>query len=319
MKTPNEVDESVVADGTDLPPVVDRFARRYDDEIGVRDRSLWTWVHEIWPRFRLSSVATEDTRGLRVQKTLLTMYITLLDDLADTHRDRPTFEAGATLPFHSVDTAARASGGRETYLALIRDIWSAFESALTANPRYDEYHTLFYYDLRDCLQAMRYSFVLDRTPTVANRREAFAIGSYNMVLFPYAILDLMHAPAFDRSELGALRSLVYDCQELARIGNWLSSWRREVEMGDLSSGVVIEAIASGHVDPDRLATGCPDAIEDAIAAIEDANLEAAFIAKWVRRRDAIAETHDLDSVDVTDYLAGMEAIFADHLDQREQA
>ena len=299
-----------------LHPTVEQLVYRYRDEVGLRDVSLWTSLHDLWPEFRISTVSNEAGDTLRAQKTLLTMYITLLDDLADRLDDRTTFEEGARLPFDDRSGSPARSSVRTDYLRFITDVWSAFEALFRENPQNDAYRHLFFFDLRDSIQAMRYSFVLDQTPTIANRREAFAIGSYNMVLFPYAGLDLMHSPGFERSELGALRELVYECQQLARIGNWVSTWRRELTEGDISSGIVIDAIASGLVDPSMLNAGTATEGQSFVEAIDAENLEASYIAEWVQRRDRIVDEHDLESVDVDAYIDGMETVFEYHLASR---
>ena len=309
--------ETRLSETAALHPTVERLVYRYRDEVGLRATSLWTSLHDLWPAFRLSTVPDEAGDTLRAQKTLLTMYITLLDDLADRLDDRTTFESGARLPFDDRSGSRAGSDVRTDYLRFTTDVWSAFEALLRENPQHDAYRRLFYFDLRDAIQAMRYSFVLDQTPTIANRREAFAIGSYNMVLFPYAGLDLMHSPGFERSELGALRELVYECQQLARIGNWVSTWRRELAEGDISSGIVIDAIASGLVDPALLDADVATERQSIVEEIDAENLEASYIAEWVQRRDRIVDEHDLESVDVDAYIDGMETVFEYHLAARD--
>ena len=75
----------------ELPERVDRLADAYDRQFDDRDRFLWQWIYALFPEFTLSSVADEHVRHVRTQKTILTMYVTVLDDLLETHGDRATF------------------------------------------------------------------------------------------------------------------------------------------------------------------------------------------------------------------------------------
>ncbi len=251
---------------------------------------------------------------MREQKTLLTMYITLLDDLADQIHDKETFEEGAKIPFEQYSSETGHSNVDSEYLSVVRDVWDEFETALQANPLYGEYEDVFLFDLRQALQSMRYGFLVNHTPTMANLSEAYALGSYNMVMFPYADIDLTYSPSFDPTDLGRLRGLIYECQQMARIGNWVSTWRREIQEGDLSSGVVIRAAEEGLFDPQMLVDEKSEVSpEEVIAAIEEADIADWFLSEWETRRERLEDEYSIESIDVTEFLTGMDTILEYHL------
>lgn len=105
-----------------LPPRLAAIADRYDATVGVRDRFLWKWFHHLNPVFRLSSVVPSYERKVRGDKSLLTFYVTLLDDLVDERGDLPTFQETAKVPFDHLRVDADRSGADGRVLSLAQDV-----------------------------------------------------------------------------------------------------------------------------------------------------------------------------------------------------
>jgi hypothetical protein len=311
------MDDSLGVRAVALPESVSELVSEYDERIGLRDDYIWKWLHSLWPNFRLSPVLDAGDDAVREQKTLLTMYITLLDDLADLVQDEETFEEGAKLPFDRYSSDPDRTAVDARYLSFTRTVWDAFEASFRENPGYADYETLFRFDLRQTMQSMRYGFLANARPALANISEAYAVGSYNMAMFLYASIDLTYSPSFDHVELGQLRGLVYECQQMARIGNWVSTWKREITEGDLSSGVVIRALEEGLFAPEALLDGTREPTPaEAIAAIEEAKIVESFLTAWEDRRERIEDEYSLASVDVADYLSGVDTILEYHLESQ---
>lgn len=82
-----------------LPPAVSEFVSRYEERVGGRDEFLWKWIHHLFPAFELSSVAEAERDSVRVAKTVLTIFVTVLDDLVEERGDLETFEEARFVPF----------------------------------------------------------------------------------------------------------------------------------------------------------------------------------------------------------------------------
>lgn len=303
--------ESVQA--VELPDRVERLADEYDRHFAERDRFLWRWIHSLFPSFTLSSVSEEYADHVRTQKTVLTMYVTVLDDLAENHGDRRTVREARRLAVDHVEPdPARAAVDAETF-AFIERLWDSFESGLESAPRREAFADAFAYDFEQTTDAMAYSALVSETPGMANVTGATRHGAHNMVMFPYADVDLMYSPSFDPAEFGAVRDALWTLQELARIGNWVTTWEREVREGDFSAGVVVAALEDGVVSPADL-TADPDA---AVEAIRDSGIEARFRRRW-HERFAAARSRDrqTDTVDLAALVKGMETVFESHLATR---
>jgi len=134
-------------------------------------------------------------------------------------------------------------------------------------------------------------------------------------MYPYADVDLLHSPGFDRSELSDLRELLWRAQKMARIGNWVTTWRREFEEGDLGSGVVPWAIREGIASEEEfaaLATGRGDP-ESLAAALRENDVRAAFLDRWWELRREVERDVEMESFDVETFLEGMEGVAVYHL------
>jgi hypothetical protein len=300
-----------------LPPTARNFADRYDRVVGDRDRFLWKWIHNLFDTFTLTSVPSRVRGAVYEQKTLLTMFVTVLDDLAESDADRDTFDVGRWIPFE-VDAAERGGAATDEvdgevvdYLA---DLWDEIDAAIRDAPRYAEFVDLFEYDLRQTCNAMAYSGLVNDNPAIANRAETERHDAYNMTMFPYAGIDLMHSPSFDRSELGALRSILCDLQQMARIGNWVTTWERELAEGDISSGVVVCALRRGVIDYEEIAEADARDVERLADRIRSQGIESEFTREWeLRDRTVRKRTRELESVDAERIVDGIETVMNHHL------
>ena len=298
-----------------LPPVVSEFAELYDDRVGDRDVFLWKWIHSLFPSFELSCVAPEETETLRTEKTLLTIYVTVLDDLLECHGDEATFAEARQIPFDPARVRLDRDDVDGEVLGYLADLWIELEGRLREAPHYEDYADLFQYDLRQTINSIAYGEVMANNPAAANLTGYFRYASHNMCMFPYADVDLMHSPGFGETDLGPLRATLWDVQELARIGNDITTWEREIGEGDYSAGIVALAIEQGVVTPSEL-RGDVDA-EAVIEAIRAAGIEETFARNWVDQyKETIDRAEETTTVDLTELVVGMKTVFQYHLESR---
>ena len=298
-----------------LPETAREVVGVYDRRVGDRPRYLWKWLYEVFPRYRLSSVPDRHGGTVREGKLLLTVYYTLLDDLADLHGDRATFlEARKlALPRARVDSTA---GVDTDYLSLARLVWEAVEETLWTAPRAGEFESTFQFDLEQVLNAMHYGMLVNERPPVATETGTATYSEHNMAQFSYADLDIMFSPGFSTADLRPLREVVWTAQRLARISNWVATWEREVGEGDPTSGVVVYALQEGVVDLAELED--PAVSGDVLVnRIREAGVEQRFLEEWDRLFDRLRErSHDTESVDLDAYVAGMDEMRQLYLDSR---
>lgn len=301
-------------DAVELPPAVSAVVDEYDALVGVRNRFLWRWIYTLFDAFTLSSVPAATFEEVRTTKTVFTVFITVLDDLVENRGEIETFEQARRLPDCPDAVDFHADGVDTEVLEFTASIWERINRRLVRAPRYDCFEATFAFDLRQAFNAIDYAFLTNENLSLANLEGAFHYGSHNMVLFPYTDIDLMYSPAFDRSELGALRRVVWEAQEMARIGNWLTTWERELEEGDYTAGTVVYALQHDVVSADELRdAGAEDAAELA-RRIRRANIEEHFLAEWQRRFESVSRrVPATETVDLEAFVKGMVTVMQYHL------
>lgn len=305
---------------TELPPAVSDLADLYEEVVGDRNRFLWKWVQYLFEEaVTLSCVPDRHAPRTHETKTILVMYCTLLDDLAEKHGDVRTFweVAGAVYPGGDPDWS-NPDVDRE-YAQVTKAVWEAAEERMEAAPRYEEFRDQTMFDLRQVVTAMDYSFQLTDRPEIANIEETWRFDTHNIMMYVFAHVDLMHSPSFSTGDYADLREILAVGEEMWRIGNWVITWEREIEEGDFSAGVVVEALREGVVSHETLARVeagevAPEVVRE---SIRESGIEQQFIEEWVRRRDALrARDHDVESFDVEAFVDGLETVLRQHLATR---
>ena len=98
---------------------------------------------------------------------------------------------------------------------------------------------------------------------------------------------------------------------MARIGNWLSTWKREIKEEDVCSGVLAYALSHKILELDDIKQLNEDEI---IEKIEDSDAYQYFDSSWKQNYDKINGLKDtVKSVDMDKYIAGLENVFKFHM------
>jgi hypothetical protein len=308
----------------ELPSVLADLIDEYQQFEDARPPFMWKWVHKLAPANTLPCVHSDYAEKVPTDKTITILFVTLLDDVLEKRRDRATFHAVSTIPFEwqSADRAADAD-----YVAFAERVWETLVERLQRGPEYDTYAELFRYDLRQAINAIEYSDLVIRRPGLATMADMRRYESHNMAMFTYADVDLMHSrferdveSQFEReADLATLREAVWTAQQMARIGNWVSTWERELREGDYSNGVVVYALENGVVSLTDLREIDTEAADEAdldrlVERIRERGVEDEFLKRWdehhrrLRRFDA-----ELPTMDLGPFVEGTEEVLRYHL------
>ncbi|WP_266078173.1 hypothetical protein [Haladaptatus caseinilyticus] len=311
---PDHLTEIVTAT---LPEPVAELSDEYDRVVGDRDQFLWQWIYTLFPSFTLSSVSAEYAEPARIQKTILTMFVTLLDDLAEKGHDQKTLEEACQIPYRPETVNPDRKGVDTEQLRYIQRVWSAFEDGIQDAPKHDDYRDIFDCDLRQTLIGIEYSRVLNDHVEIANMAGIEHYDPHNMLMFPYAGVDLMFSPSFDDSDLSTVRSVIWELQRMARIGNWTTTWERELGEGDYTAGPVIYSLQEGLISMEDLNPDDENAIKRVTEQIRSHGIEDRFISEWEERYEAVKERQErADSVDLDSFVEGMRTVLAYQLAAR---
>lgn len=305
----------------ELPDDTVRLVESYEEILGDRDRFLWKWAYHLFPKFTLSSVAPEYAEKTRDGKLLALLFVSILDDVAEKHRDLPTYEEAAKIPFDHLAVDDDREGVDEEVLTLASDVWAQFAPTFSESPRIAEFEDIIRFDLNQVLTAMKYSYLANQTVDFVTESELRTYDAHNMMFYGFANIDLVHSPTFDSSELSTLRNVIERAQRMARIGNWITTWEREISDGDVSSGIVVYALEHDIISAEDIRALQTDTREDdvetVVETICDHDVEDVFLTEWTEHlAEARALEPKIDSVDIGAYLDGVETIMEYHLASR---
>lgn len=304
----------------DLPESVLPILDTYDDVLGDRDRLFWQWLDDLFPAFTLSCVDPQSAEEVRLAKLLVSLLVTVIDDVAEKHDDRVTFAEAATVPIDRECERVRTRGD-EAVVAFVETLWDAFEERF-AGPRAAEFEALLQFDLKQVIDAIDYSQLINRNLNALNERELWVHDVHNMAVFVYADIDLAYSPSFDATELSALRAVVWHTERIARICNWIATWERELHEGDCSSGLLAYARDANIVSLRELQTlradPCPANVLPVVGAVKDHDVETVFLQRLEEEFEAVSAAGDvIESIDVDSYLDGFEVVRQYHVTGKE--
>lgn len=304
--------------GKTLTPPLDRLVAEYDDRIGIRDEYLWKWLARSFRFVTLDTVPDERVERVCTHKTILSMYVTLVDDLADKFRDEESFREATKIPFEQERADFERDDVRTEYLRFLQEVWDTTESLLEVTERESEFRPFFEFDLRQALNAMDYERLANDHPEMMNTSEMLQYTPHNMVMLAAADIDMMNSPSVDRDELSQIRESVHRGQQLVRISNWTSTWEREIEEGDFTSPIFTKAIARGLLTQEEL-EGIRDGDDDFdpdvfVSRFKQHGLERELLDRWDLEYSKLqSEVPSADSVDLDAFIEGVSTVREYHM------
>ena len=136
----------------------------------------------------------------------------------------------------------------------------------------------------------------------------------------FGTADLMASPDFDRRELGRVREAIFHAQMMGRIGNLISTWERELDDADFTSGLFAHALLCGDVSLQNLQGAVlGEAAESAhvATALSTGRSQKFFLRRWrMRRRRIEALAEQIQTVDVRQLLSGLDELLVMELESR---
>jgi len=303
-----------------LPPEIQVFAKDYEKMGGERPLFLWKWCWDLTyarkPGFMLSCVP-EDNRYLSaLAKSSLIFTVTVTDDISDVYKNKELLDVMLKVPFEEIEIPSDFKPQEQHRVKIEKDSWKKTVEILSRSPRWEEFKEIFTFDLKQTWNTFLYAYTVNKNVDMLNYLEAKIYGSHNMMFYLFADIDLMFSPEFDANDLPLLREAVWEGQQMARIGNWLSTWEREIREADFSSGVFGYAVSKGILTPSELQKANSDSeiAESVKQKIKKNEVEKKLLEEWEAHRANILKLAPrVKSVDLKEYVEGLELLLKYHL------
>lgn len=300
----------------ELPDNIRRLVEEYQTLEAARPPFMWKWVHRLAPNNTLPCVDDRFVDDVPVDKTITILFITLLDDVLEKMGDEETFSELAKIPSSNRDPDPDRSEVNTECVRFGMRVWTTLCDRIQRAPHYTTYEDLFRYDIKQAINAIEYTNLAIEHPNLITMADLERYESHNMVMFAYADIDLMHSPSEVQAEFSNLREAIWDAQIMARIGNWVSTWERELKEGDFSGGAIVSALEQDVVSVTELrrATTKDALAEELIDRIKSAGIEKQLLHRWEREYHQLTRyNEDLSTVDLDPFIEGMEEVLRYHL------
>lgn len=188
----------------------------------------------------LSCVPDEHFHRVLFIKSVLGMFITLLDDFADNPelRNKELLNKLYRVPFDDEFIKPESCTETERKICdLALSLRSKMRSSIRFLPNFLSYYDVFKFDFEQVTRANQYSELMTDYPHIINPAECVQFGPYNMGMVLAGMIDLMSCP--NRSNpLGILRQAFIIGQRHARLSNVITTMGRERSERDCTNEII---------------------------------------------------------------------------------
>jgi hypothetical protein len=246
--TPQRIKKEIEAiQNIKLPKELQGWVDEYQ-RVGERDIFFWKWIYKGIQETTLPMVTKKYQKSIWKSEFLLIMFIILLDDTADRTRNTKLLDELLKIPFEKKClTFKKLTQKDKIHLKFTIKIWCQIEKIIKRYPKYKEFKKIFYYDIRQIINALRYNYLINTNHCLINETEYWLYSPHTMQIITLATIDLMCIPEFDISELGIMREIMFQAQKMGRIGNCISTWEREIKDNDFTSAIIANALENNTI------------------------------------------------------------------------
>jgi hypothetical protein len=303
--------ELAIVASVELPTELQEWVKEYN-RVGDRNEFLWKWLYVCFQEVHLPTISSEYEESLRRLKVVIALYVVLTDDAADQIKSKSLLDALTDIPFKQCNSQITdLSAGEKRYVELAKKAWEHVETVMKEYPRYKEFYEVFKFDFAQVNNSSRYGYLVNTNPFMINKREYLSYVSHNMIAMPCSVLDMMCSPSLELSEVNRIRDIILNAQTMARIGNCVSTWKRELKEGDFSNGTIAYAQDYGCVDQNDIIEGN---VEEIIRIIESSQVEQLMFDDWERCYCEIEEKSKfISSMNALQFLKVLERLIKLHL------
>ncbi len=301
----------------ELPPELQKWVREYE-KVGKRDDYIWKWAYLGWQIFTLSCVDKRYKNLVIMTKMHSTILNALVDDLADAMHNQELLSTASGIISSNINKNSLDlyNTKKKNYIFLIKRLWNLIDRNIKRYPKYKKFKDIFKYDYQQYLNTIQYSYLINKDPALINLTEHEIYSSHNMQMIIGSTIDLMCSSKFNIGKLGAFREVIWNAQQMGRIGNLIATWKDEIfDDSDFTSGIFAYVLDKNIINVNNLQkNGNSKKIIEKIASSE---AEKYFLKKWEDYyNNNYNLSKDIKSVEISKILEGSKEFLIMHLTSR---
>ncbi len=300
----------------ELPLELQKWIQEYE-KVSNRDPFIWKWIHHIIPLITLPIVTKEYQKSVvNTKSCALIVFAVLFNDAADILKNKHLLNELLKIPFLEKNIKFdRLNQQEREYLIFTKKLWEHVLRTAKQYPRYQEFRKFFDYDILQILMSNEYDYLVATNHSFGNRIESWLYPPHTMGGMVCADFDLMCSHQFDIKDLGKIREIVWHAQKMARIGNWISTWEREIDENDFTSKVFIDVVNLGILTIDKIKK---ENKQEIIQKIKASKIEEELLDKWENSYKSINSFGQrIKSFNSNKLLQGLEDLLVLELNSRK--
>lgn len=295
----------------ELPLELQKWVQEYE-KVGERDGFIWKWLYKMNKISPLVEIDKTYSESLRTIKSLFNMFIILLDDISEEDKELLLKEL-LKIPFEQEHIKYdQLSQQERVYLKVTKELWNKIITIITDYPKYNKYKNVFNFDVRQFLNEVRYAYLIYKQPLLMNELECWTYVPQGMQIIINFNLDLMCSREdIQVNEIGASREVVLILQKMGRIGNWLSTWEREIQKKDFTAGLFPYMVKNSFLSPSDFQE--TDHLK-IIKIVKSSKAEKYLLEKWEEYYKTLQKSnYKTDIINLKNILKNFEQLLFMHL------
>lgn len=230
----------------------ENYKERFGSNMG-RDEVLWSWCYTAVEITRLDhNLGTYDPQLIDKIKLLGIIFVVVLDDISDRSLDNEeSFKVIKSLEFNTVKKIKR--NAEDPLVQLGISIWNELVSLLEPLPNYQKYKNKLIYYYECLFRNMLYSLSIQKGTSNINLYLYRKYFQHNVHMIHHGLIDLMTTTTtIDYETEDRLIKILLAGQLIGRFGNSLTTYKRELLEGDISSDIIPIALEQGIIQKSDL-------------------------------------------------------------------
>lgn len=281
-----------------------------------RKEYLWKWIRV---GFRATTILNKNNKYYsesEESKFIGVLLIVLLDDLAENLQNKNLLNAANAIVLKEFDYFIKygainqnalleldrsCSLMEKKYLFFIQKVTREMLISVCGLPNFNFLKHDFFKYWRKVVNCFNFTLYTNNSvknqsmPKVEKYFKSLKYSYYtkifghNMHVILAMIIDLMCLTKINKKEIKLAIKISEEAQAMGRIGNWLSTWKREMLEKDFSNGVLIYSINNKKIDIKDIKKYIKEknkkSANQLIKRIEKSDVVDYFLNKWKKHRD----------------------------------